>query len=221
MPSKLPLEVAAIVAMYESGSSELAVAKHFGVCRDTIKRRLYQAGVLRRTAKEAAQLCRLHFPHPRLGKPDPGQSKRMKQRNPVHLPGVPERRAATYAETFRNRPTPGELRFEQALQRIGLCRGRDYEFQLPIGSYVADFAFPHLMLLVEIDGRDHFSRPEARESRRKLFLESLGWRVVRIPCDYRQQGCRSILCGEKRGKAISIIREIAANDNITPADVFG
>jgi DNA-binding protein Fis len=53
---KTDLPIEEIKAMYEGGHSENAVAKHFGVDRGTIRKRLLNAGVSPRTQSEAEQL---------------------------------------------------------------------------------------------------------------------------------------------------------------------
>ena len=55
-PKKINLPVNDIKAMYESGHSENAVAKHFNTDRGTIRKRLLEAGVRPRTQSEAEKL---------------------------------------------------------------------------------------------------------------------------------------------------------------------
>jgi very-short-patch-repair endonuclease len=62
-------------------------------------------------------------------------------------------------------------------------RGRQlsgYKFrrQFPIGPYFADFACLSARLVVEVDGEGH---TEESDRRKTSFLQSSGYRVVRIP----------------------------------------
>ncbi|MAP95895.1 MAG: cytosine methyltransferase [Ponticaulis sp.] len=56
--------------------------------------------------------------------------------------------------------------------------------QHPIEGFVAEFAITKVRLLIEIDGGIH-NHPEviARDLGRDAVLNSLGWRVLRIPND--------------------------------------
>jgi len=59
------------------------------------------------------------------------------------------------------------------------------QHEVPSGGerpYRIDFAYPDVLLAIEIDG-PHHRLPEvmARDRRRDAHLESLGWRVIRIP----------------------------------------
>jgi very-short-patch-repair endonuclease len=52
--------------------------------------------------------------------------------------------------------------------------------QCPIGPYFADFACREAKLIVELDGEGH-DLGHARDARRDAFLNSKGYRVLRIP----------------------------------------
>ena len=62
-----------------------------------------------------------------------------------------------------------------------LLRGRrlgvKFRRQHPIGPYVADFACVSARLVVEIDGDTHIA---AYDEHRDRWLESRGWRVMRV-----------------------------------------
>jgi very-short-patch-repair endonuclease len=57
--------------------------------------------------------------------------------------------------------------------------GYKFRRQLPIGPYFADFACVSERLVVEIDGELHDD--PARDQRKTDYLESRGWRLIRIP----------------------------------------
>ncbi|HKZ95864.1 MAG TPA: endonuclease domain-containing protein, partial [Hyphomicrobiaceae bacterium] len=53
--------------------------------------------------------------------------------------------------------------------------------QHPIGSYIADFACLEKRLVVEVDGSQHAEPTQAaHDTRRTRWLESEGYRVVRV-----------------------------------------
>jgi len=55
--------------------------------------------------------------------------------------------------------------------------GVKFRRQRPIGPYIVDFACCRAKLVVEIDGEMH---EKAYDIRRDRWLESLGWRVMRL-----------------------------------------
>ena len=55
--------------------------------------------------------------------------------------------------------------------------GVKFRRQHPIGPYIVDFACCRAKLVVEIDGEMH---EKAYDIRRDRWLESLGWRVMRL-----------------------------------------
>ncbi|MEE2566259.1 endonuclease domain-containing protein [Hyphobacterium marinum] len=59
------------------------------------------------------------------------------------------------------------------------CLGRKFRRQFPIGPYIADFACPDAMLIIEADGGQH-SADKTKDARRTTFLENKGWTVLRF-----------------------------------------
>jgi very-short-patch-repair endonuclease len=57
-----------------------------------------------------------------------------------------------------------------------------YEEQFQVGPYQLDFAITHLMIDLEIDGDQHHLDKRIVESdkRRNIYLEELGWTIVRV-----------------------------------------
>jgi len=57
-----------------------------------------------------------------------------------------------------------------------------YKEQYQIGPYQLDFAFPNLKIDLEIDGDQHHLDKRVVESdkRRNLYLEDLGWTIIRV-----------------------------------------
>jgi very-short-patch-repair endonuclease len=61
------------------------------------------------------------------------------------------------------------------LKRLG---GHRFRRQVPIGPYIADFACLAARLIVEVDGIHH-SVEDPHETRRTMWLEDRGYRVLR------------------------------------------
>ena len=82
------------------------------------------------------------------------------------------------SKQLRKQMTPEELRLWY------LLRGRrfyGYKFrrQMPIGTYIVDFACFKAKLIVELDG-GQLQGEEDYDSRRTAFLNTHGWEVVRF-----------------------------------------
>ena len=63
------------------------------------------------------------------------------------------------------------------LRLRGKRLGVKFRRQHPIGRYVADFASVEAGLVVELDGDTHV---KTYDIRRDLWIQTLGWRVMRI-----------------------------------------
>jgi len=76
--------------------------------------------------------------------------------------------------------TPAERKLWYALRahrfnRLGFRR------QVPLGRYILDFVCNDRSLVVEVDGGQHFSRSRmTHDAARDLWLQSLGYRVIRV-----------------------------------------
>ena len=82
------------------------------------------------------------------------------------------------ARTLRQNMTEVERRLWQIL-RSHQINGYRFRRQVPIGWYIADFAYHEARLIVEIDGGRH-DRSSPRETERSEFLQSEGYRVLRF-----------------------------------------
>lgn len=74
--------------------------------------------------------------------------------------------------------TPEESRLWYLLRD---CRFFGYTFrrQMPIGTYIVDFACFKARLIVELDGGQH-QDDVAYDQRRSAFLNDNGWKVIRF-----------------------------------------
>lgn len=82
------------------------------------------------------------------------------------------------SKQLRKQMTPEELRLWY------LLRGRrfyGYKFrrQMPVGTYIVDFACFKAKLIVELDGGQHQEK-EAYDLRRTTLLNANGWDVLRF-----------------------------------------
>jgi very-short-patch-repair endonuclease len=61
-------------------------------------------------------------------------------------------------------------------------KDKEYKNEFPIGIYSADFCWPHLKKVIEIDGDQHqrFEEYIERDKRKDEFLTSRGYQILRI-----------------------------------------
>jgi very-short-patch-repair endonuclease len=59
---------------------------------------------------------------------------------------------------------------------------KSFKREFPCGVYSIDFAWPHKMLAIEIDGEQHqrFQENRKRDERKDGYLEKTGWKLLRI-----------------------------------------
>jgi very-short-patch-repair endonuclease len=84
------------------------------------------------------------------------------------------------ARELRSAATNAERILWQRMKHRGLA-GFKFVRQMPIGSYIADFACRDVKLVIEIGGATHSSEQEiASDKRRTRFLEEQGFSVIRF-----------------------------------------
>ncbi len=92
-----------------------------------------------------------------------------------HAPG-----AAKRARRLRKAMPVSEKKLWEALRKLGLGIRR----QAPIGRYIVDFAHHGASLVIEVDGRRHdLAEAQLSDAERDAWLESQGYRVIRIRDD--------------------------------------
>ena len=106
------------------------------------------------------------------------RAKELSVSNPSHDPAIKRRMAISRSDTYRSIPTHDEA------IALGLIAsgGVDFVFQFPLDAYVADFAFPGYLVIVEIDGENHssFGR-KAHDLVRDKSIVDQGWTIIRVP----------------------------------------
>ncbi len=77
-------------------------------------------------------------------------------------------------------PSYPEKFFMQVIENEFL--DKNYKTEYPIGIYSADFCWPHLMKVIEIDGDQHqrFEEHIERDKRKDDFLAKQGYQVLRV-----------------------------------------
>ncbi len=87
---------------------------------------------------------------------------------------------ATRAQSLRKNPTTVEVRFWKLIEPL---RSSGYHFrkQVPLGSFVVDFACHQARVVVEIDGDTHYTDAAMRKDReRDETLARHGYTVLRF-----------------------------------------
>jgi len=82
------------------------------------------------------------------------------------------------ARKLRDSQTDAEQRLWSHLRRQQ-CDGFRFRRQVPLGSYVTDFACLSESLIVEVDGGQH-SENAVKDAERTKWLESEGYRILRF-----------------------------------------
>jgi len=94
-----------------------------------------------------------------------------------------DKRLTTFAKEMRKAPTRPEKALWEKLRR-NQVHGLRFRRQHPIGPYIVDFVCYDIRLIIELDGAGHDQKVEY-DIRRKTWLESQGFVVLRIGSDYR------------------------------------
>lgn len=81
---------------------------------------------------------------------------------------------------WNNEPSYPEKFFIKVIENE--FQNKNYIREYPIGIYSADFCWPHLKKIIEIDGDQHqrFEEYKERDKRKEKYLSSNGYKVLRI-----------------------------------------
>ncbi len=99
-------------------------------------------------------------------------------------------RLTPLAKTLRNAGNVAEDKLWLALCNRNL-NGFKFSRQVPIGSYIADFACRELKLVIELDGSQHIDDP--KDLIRNAFMTANGWSVARFPSGHMLSQPESVL----------------------------
>lgn len=84
------------------------------------------------------------------------------------------------ARKMRKAMTEPELKLWNALRAHRLM-GLSFRRQMPIATYIVDFACPTHKLIVEVDGSQHADKTAVGDDKRRTqVLEGLGWSILRF-----------------------------------------
>jgi very-short-patch-repair endonuclease len=105
----------------------------------------------------------------------------MNSKLPLYAPADLWKRLKPFAREMRHTPTPAE---ELLWERLRNRRLNQLKFrrQFAIERFIVDFVCLEHRLIIEVDGSIHDQQQEYDELR-QLFLESIGFRVLRFSND--------------------------------------
>src|SRR5438045_6890866 len=84
------------------------------------------------------------------------------------------------ARRLRANQTGAEMKLWRELRKLE-TKGTHFRRQVPVGSYVADFACLASRLVIELDGSQHGEEPgKSKDDERTRWLETEGYRVLRF-----------------------------------------
>jgi very-short-patch-repair endonuclease len=117
------------------------------------------------------------------------QSKRSEEKIISHRSKISESMKIAHKEKrawnigksrWNNKPSYPEIFFSEIIQNE--FSDKEYIREFPIGIYSADFCWPHLKKVIEIDGSQHsrFEEYKERDKRKDIFLTSEGYKILRI-----------------------------------------
>ena len=113
----------------------------------------------------------------------------------------PSDSARERAKVLRHEMTDAEKKIWQTL-RSRQTGGYRFRRQVPFGGFIADFVCHEAKLIVEIDGGQH-DPASKREARRTSFLESQGYRILRL--------WNNEVMENPEGVQLAIVRELHQN----------
>ena len=154
-----------VVSMYQSGISELAIARHFGCSRNVIRRRILRAGIVPRGGKEANKLrYRETTKEYRQALTRAAHEARRGE--------MPHNQRCHYASSRENTGNvshfgPGEAELASLLEQRGLCFIR----QKAIDIYNVDFAIGHVAVEVTLGTVKYRGGNTMSNKRLKKILE--------------------------------------------------
>jgi very-short-patch-repair endonuclease len=100
--------------------------------------------------------------------------------NKANRMNVPARQASLAKVMRRDMTEPERKLWKASRWRLPL-EGTHFRRQVPLGPYIADFCSHGAKLIVEVDGNQHGEdRAIARDAARTVYLNSLGYRVLRF-----------------------------------------
>lgn len=167
-----------LCSRYELGESELALSKHFGINRATVRRQILKAGISPRGPRDANIVSAMRL------SPEFRSSRAQAAHNSVRGKTQTEEHRRKIALSIERSPkhiSPAERRLADMLR----LKGFDLTPQKAIGRYNVDIALNIDRIAVEVFGGNwHSAGRHARRFRKRTdFLLNSGWHVVLIWID--------------------------------------
>lgn len=82
-----------------------------------------------------------------------------------------------FALEMRRRPTPSERQMCRRLEDHGIR----YRLQEIVGWYIADILIPSKLVIIEMDGKHHYTRQGRQADRvRTAWLQRFGFEIIRV-----------------------------------------
>ena len=166
----------AIVEDYLIGTTIKDLATKFNSSKNTISRFLKSHNALR-SVSDAAKL--FHKLNPKIRKHTPESKEKIRAARLRYMKENPN----NTAWRKRNEPSYPEKIFINLCVDMGLPNLYDIEREYPVYPFYVDFAFINAKVAFEIDGSHHWLKDDviANDKRKESLLQSLGWRIMRIP----------------------------------------
>lgn len=179
------LPEAAVRKLFDEGASVLAMSKHFGASRGTIRERLQDLGLKLRSGSEANSLrmAKLTSQQRKALASKANEATRGRVRSEAELIKAAESRFKRFAADGAF-VSPYQRDLAKALAQ----RGVEFAVELPVGPYNLDIAITGSSVAVELHGGGwhRYGTHWERRNKRIEYLLSRGWALVEIwKCDYR------------------------------------
>jgi len=197
--SRITLPIGEIVSLYNSGVSELAIAKQFLVSRGAIRQRLIETGTKIRGQSDAETLKWTKM----------SEQQRLRQVKAAHdaVRGKKRSREESIKKALARQQSPFLAPLEQQLLNVF----RQYEIkvvpQFAMEIYSVDFAVPEIKLAIEVDGGNWHdcTAKRSQDMGKEVILSNRNWKLIRIRIDKGKLIIRTNIESVDHAKVLQII----------------
>lgn len=175
--SRIDLPIEIISRLYNSGLSELALAKQFFVSRGAIRQRLIETGTRIRGQSDAELLKWSKM----------SEQQRLYQVKAAHdaVRGTKYSREVGVKKALMRQQSPFLSPLEQQLLNVFTQCGIKVVPQFALEIYSIDFAIPEIKLAIEVDGGNWHDSPAKRshDTGKEVLLSNRNWKLIRVRID--------------------------------------